>query len=261
MTTALIGHTGFVGSTLVQQKSFDAFYNSKNIPEIAGGSFDAVVCAAAPAAKWLANTNPAQDAETVGRLMSYLKQISASWFTLISTVDVFAVPVGQTEETPPTREGLGPYGEHRLRLEEFVQERFERHCVIRLPALFGDGLKKNALYDLIHGNRIDFIHPEAAFQWYPMERLGADMDRILESEIPLVHFATEPVKTSEIVAEFFPSTVLREHGGPAPRYDFHTVHGSVFGRDDGYILGREQVMDRLQAYVGRAVACAEETEQ
>ncbi|WP_240726031.1 MULTISPECIES: hypothetical protein [unclassified Escherichia] len=58
---ALIGYSGFVGTTLLRQRRFDALYRSTNIDEIFGKTFDTVVCAAAPAQKWLANKDPADD--------------------------------------------------------------------------------------------------------------------------------------------------------------------------------------------------------
>ncbi len=46
MRTALIGHTGFVGSNLLAEHPFDELYRSTNIETIAGERFDLVVCAA-----------------------------------------------------------------------------------------------------------------------------------------------------------------------------------------------------------------------
>ena len=57
-STALIGYTGFVGSNLLRQRPFDACFNSSNIDQIAGRSFDLVVCCGARAEKWKANADP-----------------------------------------------------------------------------------------------------------------------------------------------------------------------------------------------------------
>ncbi len=51
MTSALIGFSGFVGSTLLKQAYFESLYRSTNIGEIEGQSFNTVVCAGAPAQK------------------------------------------------------------------------------------------------------------------------------------------------------------------------------------------------------------------
>lgn len=44
--TALIGFSGFVGTSLCQQGNFDKLYNSKNIDKIEGEAFNSLMCAA-----------------------------------------------------------------------------------------------------------------------------------------------------------------------------------------------------------------------
>ena len=61
MTQALIGYSGFVGSTLFKQHAFESLFRSTNIGEINGQIFDTVVCAGAPAQKWIANRDPEAD--------------------------------------------------------------------------------------------------------------------------------------------------------------------------------------------------------
>ncbi len=70
---ALIGYSGFVGTTLLRQRRFDAQYRSTNIGEIVGKTFDTVVCAGAPAQKWLANKDPADDIKKINNLIEKLK--------------------------------------------------------------------------------------------------------------------------------------------------------------------------------------------
>src|SRR5436190_17375580 len=68
---ALIGASGFVGTTLQRQTHFDALYRSTNIGQIDGLSFDVVVCAGAPAQKWLANRDPSGDRAKIDDLISH----------------------------------------------------------------------------------------------------------------------------------------------------------------------------------------------
>jgi hypothetical protein len=68
MKSALVGHTGFVGGTLLRQRSFDDLYNSRNVEALAGKTYDLVACAAAPGVKWKANQEPEQDLASIRRL-------------------------------------------------------------------------------------------------------------------------------------------------------------------------------------------------
>src|ERR1035438_6640114 len=100
MASALIGHTGFVGGTLLRQRGFDDLYRSVNIGEIAGKEYDLLICAGAPAAKWKANKEPEEDRRNLLSLMEALGKTRARTAILISTIDVYASPAGGYEDTP-----------------------------------------------------------------------------------------------------------------------------------------------------------------
>ena len=67
---------------------------------------------------------------------------------LISSIAVYRDSRGKDEQSPMETEGLPPYGANRLQLEQWVREDFPDAMIVRLPALYGKGLKKNFLYDL-----------------------------------------------------------------------------------------------------------------
>ena len=46
------------------------------------------------------------------------------------------------------------YGRNRYYVEKFVNSHFANCTIIRLPSLFGKGLKKNFIYDLLHCPKI-----------------------------------------------------------------------------------------------------------
>ncbi|WP_159873354.1 hypothetical protein [Novosphingobium sp. 9U] len=146
----LIGHTGFVGSNLVRQHDFGARFNSANVGGMAGAAFDTLVCAAAPGSMFEANRFADRDAARIDALIGQLDAVgSATRFVLISTVAVLAGFAAEDEDTTAF-ETATPYGVNRRRLEAFVAERFPGALVVRLPALFGPGLKKNFLFDLMN---------------------------------------------------------------------------------------------------------------
>ncbi len=75
LDNALIGFSGFVGSTLLRQRTFDAMFRSTDIFDIRGRTFDTVVCAGAPAKKWIANREPGTDRRIIEDLINHLKTI------------------------------------------------------------------------------------------------------------------------------------------------------------------------------------------
>ena len=245
---ALIGHTGLVGGTLLRQREFAARFRSTDIDQIEGKRFRRVVCAGAPAVKWWANANAAEDLAGIERLMRHLERVEAERFTLISTVDVYGTPAGVNERDAAPVRGLHPYGLHRAMLEDWARERFARCHVVRLPALFGPGLKKNALFDLMHGHRLDAINPASRFQWYPLARLADDLDRVEAADVPLVNLVTAPVEMRAVQSLFFPGKRLGGEGQPVS-YDVRTRHEALFGGSDGYALNAAEVMAEMARFL------------
>lgn len=146
----LIGYTGFVGGTLAGQNTFPARFNSTNIGEIAGQSFGTLICAAAPGSMFQANKAPETDLQNIQTLMDHLSGARAERFVLISSIAVLADAAGGADENTDAYETTLAYGKHRRALETFCEETFEDCLIVRLPALFGSGLRKNFLFDLLN---------------------------------------------------------------------------------------------------------------
>lgn len=246
-TNALIGHTGFVGSHLREALPFEAQYNSRNIGDIRGRQFDTVVCAGVSAVKWLANKEPEKDRAGIEGLMRELETVTARRFVLISTVDVYAQPLGVTEAD--AADSTQPYGKHRAELEAWIAEKFADHVVVRLPALFGKGLKKNVIFDLMNDNLVSQINPNTFFQWYDLARFPGDLTRILESGLKLLNIAVEPVHTQAIVDRFFPGTALGAPSADPIRYDMRTRHSDVLGSTGSYHVAQDEVFADLQTFL------------
>ena len=247
-SSALIGYTGFVGSNLLRQHSFDACFNSSNIEQIAGRGFDLVVCCGARAEKWKANAEPERDLDSIERLTRALEQVNARKVVLISTVDVFLDPVDVDEDSPTPTAGLTAYGRNRRRLEQIVAGRFDA-VIIRLVGLFGPGLKKNAIYDLLHDNNVSAIDSRGVFQYYDIGRLWGDVQLSLDHELPLVHLPTEPVSVSDVARAAF-GIEFSNAVSPAPvRYDIHTRYAALFGGVNPYLESKASTLARIAAFV------------
>jgi hypothetical protein len=248
MTDALIGHSGFVGGTLLRQRSFDALYRSTNIDTIAGGEFDLVVCAGAPAQKWIANREPDADRRKIDGLIAQLSTIRCSTFVLISTVDVFMSAVMVDEASEIDEAGLSAYGLNRRALEKFVQSHFSRHLVVRLPGLVGPGLRKNVIYDFLNDNNLSAIDSRGIFQFYPMVNLWHDVQRALAQGLSLVHLTAEPVSVAEISDSGFGKKFENALAGPPAAYDFRSKHSALFGSEGPYQYSKRETLLAVRAY-------------
>ena len=250
MADALVGSTGFVGSNLLRQHDFRDCYHSRNIEEIAERSYDLIVCSGMPAAKWIANGEPEADRANMLRLLENLRRARAERFVLISTIDVYPDPAGVDEDSP-----IRHFRPPRLRDPPLPAragpEHFESLLILRLPALFGDGLKKNAVYDLLHDNQVEKIDRDAVFQWYDVGDLWADAERCLGLGLPLVNVATEPASMAEVARSAFGLEFDNRPETPPARHDFRTKHDAALGGAGGYLQDRATVLEKLAAYVRR----------
>lgn len=248
---ALIGYTGFVGKNLLRDIKFQAEYNSKNIKDICGITCDLLVCAGAPAVKWKSNQNPEKDWQIISNLMGYITTVKCKKCILISTVDVYSSPIEVDESTVISIDGLQPYGFHRYKLEETLRNEFGSSLhIIRLPALFGSGLKKNILYDMVCDNQIEVINVDSFFQWYPVERLWQDIQVVVNNNVPLINFATEPIMTKDIIESFFPNLQVGTDPNPLSVYDMHTHNVHIFSSNkSNYMMRKDEVMLALDNWL------------
>lgn len=252
MHKTLIGHTGFVGSNLLNQTTFDTTFNSKNIAESAGLATDLLVVSGAPAVKWWANQNGEADGENIQKLIASVTQIQCKKVVLISTIDVYETTAGQDETQEPSP--VQPYGLHRLQLERALQAHFSDVTVVRLPGLFGQGLKKNVIYDLAHDNQVAAVNRASVFQWYDLSRLWSDINIALSHGLKVVNLFPAPLETDTLVAKFFPDLRAQTAHDEAKRaiYGHQSAHAHLFGGSDGYIQSKEEVLAGLRTYLGRS---------
>jgi hypothetical protein len=239
---SLIGYSGFVGSTLLKQASFESLYRSTNIGEIEGASFDTVVCAGAPAQKWIANREPEADSQKINSLIAHLKSMTCKTFVLISTVDVFKNPLG-VDET-----GLHAYGLHRRFLEKFVEDHFTHYLIVRLPGLVGPGLRKNVIFDFLNDNNIHNIDSRGVFQFYPMVNLWYDIQLALDAGLKLAHLTAEPISVADVSAQGFGKPFVQTQAHNPAVYDMRTQHAHIYGASGYYQYSRRETIQAVRAY-------------
>ncbi len=182
---ALIGHTGFVGGVLSKDIPNCDFYNSENIKDIKGKKYTNIFCCGVSGVRWWANQNPNEDWLRIESLINNLKDVQCHKFFLISTIAV---------------EDNEPYGVNRKRVEDLIEELFPSVVIYRLPSVYGDGLKKNLLFDMLNDSLRSPINLEHTMQWYNVNNLYND---ILSNTALGVHeFYNEPITHKELTELF-----------------------------------------------------------
>ena len=150
MKTAIVGYTGFVGSNICHSHPFDYYYNSKNIDEAFGTEPDLLVFSGIRAEMFTANNYPDKDYASIIEAYENIVKINPKRIVLISTISVYPDLTQGDEQTVIDESTLTAYGKNRYALEKLVANGFENSHIVRLPALFGQNLKKNFIYDIIN---------------------------------------------------------------------------------------------------------------
>ena len=144
----LVGCTGFVGGNLAAAHTFAAACHSTDIETCFGMQPELCVYAGVPAAMFLANADPEADLAVMRAARQNLQRIAPKKLVLISTTAVYADCRAKYEDDLPDVTNLSAYGKNRLQLEQWVRRDSPDALIVRLPALYGQGLKKNFLFDL-----------------------------------------------------------------------------------------------------------------
>lgn len=242
---ALFGHTGFVGSFLKENlpPRTTSYFNSKNARSAKGRVYKNVYCACISATKWWANKNPEEDLKNIEAALSVLTSIKCESITLISTIDVHdhAHPLQDEGCEFPSND---PYGKNRMHAEKVLHEAFgDRLIVMRLPAIFGVGIKKNVLFDLLNNNLVGNINANSAYQWYPLHWLWSDINRAKDKFFTgpptvkrVVNLYPIPIETLDIINIFFPEKADAVKLGDRVVYNQGTMYGSMFAYKQGAVL-------------------------
>lgn len=256
MTSCLIGHTGFIGGNLARQTTFTDCFNSKNITEIEGHDFDLLVCSGVTATKWWANQNAVEDRARIDSLLNHLRKVTARRVFVISTVDVYPVTRGVDESFDCHSVPNHAYGENRLYFEEQMSELFRQVMICRIGGVFGPGLKKNLIYDLLHDNGLEKINLDSSFQFYNVNHLWADLATMERHGLKLVNFLTEPVTMRDVVHRAFPGKPVGSEPAPVAAYDVHTRYAEQMGGTGRYLEAKDAVLRALQQFVEQQTAGA-----
>lgn len=221
---ALVGYTGFVGKNLDAPGRFTDRYNRANLDEL-GGRYRQLVLAVPSGTKWRVNYSDEgaeQDMADIVALRAAIQRCEADEVLMVSTIDVTEDP--------------GLYGRLRAEWEKTVRDWFPYVKVLRLPGLYGPGLKKNAVWDVMNGYAAPY-HPDSTFQWFDVRDTWDEFKKVSSGEMREI--LPEPVTVGLLYG-------LK--GSPIPHECL--FYGKAHYHRGPYTIHRNQVIAGLQAFLG-----------
>jgi nucleoside-diphosphate-sugar epimerase len=254
--STIIGGSGFIGNNIQRLLSKLDFrfnvLNSKSIEtEFRRIDSRTVFIAAPSAVKWWANLHPLEDLEQVERLINNLRFVDAQNVILLSTIDVIRDGMNSDESTLDFQTDQA-YGSNRRHLELACFDLFPKLHIVRLPALVGEGLKKNVFFDLMHSNQLEKIDFRGEYQWYVLDRLISDLYLVLKNNLNVVNLVSEPISTFQLVQEVFPDRLEQilsndfEPGIFQPKYNIKSQFADLWRKNsEGYMYGKDEILEAL----------------
>ncbi|QGX41334.1 NAD-dependent epimerase/dehydratase family protein [Permianibacter aggregans] len=168
----ILGGNGFVGSAyakLLAELNLPFQVISRgNYQKFVGTSCDVLINANGNSKKFLGNTDPEKEfIESVLSVRKSLIDFKFNKYVYLSTSDIYpdCSNVELThEDTIPDVTKQSTYGFHKYLAEQCVRHSSKRWLIVRQGGFVGEGLKKNAIYDVLHGEKL-WVNPESTFQF------------------------------------------------------------------------------------------------
>lgn len=246
LRNALIGHTGFIGSNLLNLKKNLDLFNSKNIKKIRFKSYDTVYCAGTYSKIWIAKKKPNEDKKNLDKLINNLEKINAKRFFLISTCEVFGKQKNTFENSKINTNYKYAYGYNRHKLEKFVEKNFKDHFIIRLPIVYGKNFSKNFLYDLINSKNLDNLNGSDIVQIYDVSNLKKHIKYVEKKKIRKLNISSKPFKLKHIAKKFFKIDLKASK-------KYRTINmKSIYGKQkENYFMSQKKILKDLNLFLNK----------
>lgn len=243
----VLGGAGFVGSAFVRllerRGTPHRVITRQNYDKVRGEACDVLINANGNSRKYMANREPLWDFDASTRSVAEsLVAFRANTYVYLSSGDVYPDPsCARTtrEDTPIDPSLLTRYGLHKFLAEQLVRGAHRDWLIVRMGGFVGPGLRKNAIFDLLHGDPV-WLHPDSALQFIGTDQAARIVLGLVERGI------------RGSIANLGAQGVVRL--GNVHRYVGST---SPF-RDDARRIRYELDLERLQLLVGEPLPRSED---
>lgn len=106
-----------------------------------------------------------------------------------------------------------------------------------------------AIFGRLHFSALNFTDSRSSYQFYPLSRLWQDIETALANGLHLLHPATEPITAGELYKELTGKSFVNEFAKSPAKYNYMTVHGKLFGRDNTYLMDKQAVISDIRKFI------------
>lgn len=186
----ILGGRGFVGSALVracEARGLDYdIIETENYDAYIGGTCDVLINANGNSWKPLALKEPLRDfAANVTSVRRSLLDFHFRQYVYISSCDVYpdcSSPDITREDSIVQLHEQSPYGFHKYLAELCVRHGASRWLILRPGGFVGPGLRKNAIYDILHGDKL-WLQPQSRLQFIHVDQAASLILALLDARI------------------------------------------------------------------------------
>lgn len=104
-------------------------------------------------------------------------------------------------------------------------------------------------FESINFTALNFTDSRNVYQFYPLNRLWDDIQVLLQTNIRLVHLATQGIMARELYNYLTDKSFENEILEKPLVYDFKTKYANLFGGKDGYILSKAEILKDIKQFV------------
>ena len=98
----------------------------------------------------------------------------------------------------------------------------------------------------------NFTDSRSQYQFYNLDYLWGHIQTAMESKMPLLHLAVEPITSGELYFAIHKKDFCNEFAETPHMYDFRTIYSSKFGEKNGYIFSKKTVETELAWFINNS---------
>lgn len=185
----ILGGEGYVGSAYARLCGAKGLPHTvitrKNYESLVGASCDVFVNANGNSRKFMAERDPKWEFDaSVRSVVHALEDFKSGVYVQLSTGDVY--PDQSRTELTREESAINPqrqsrYGLHKHLAEQTVLARHPRALVIRMGGFVGYGMKKNAIFDMLHDQPV-WLTPDSELQFIQTDTAARLVWALLDAE-------------------------------------------------------------------------------